>query len=112
MFGRNRKKEKSIDSRLGAISSAKPIEFDRSMPTRKGRESERQTSYKIGVITLYDNDELRCVVQNVSQTGARLVLEGSITLPGEFLVEIQGFKATTRAKRVWQRDNKVGVQFI
>ncbi|MEM9170540.1 MAG: PilZ domain-containing protein [Pseudomonadota bacterium] len=110
MFGK--KKANPLSKRLDSIKAAPQVRFDKSLPKRKGREATRRSAYKIGVIRLYNNEVLRCVVKDVSQSGARVVLEGSISLPNEFLFTIEGFKGEARVKRVWQREKIVGVQYV
>ena len=55
---------------------------------------------------------LQCAVRDLSDTGARLLVEGSIDAPDTFelLVAIDGTEADCRV--VWRRGKEVGVLFV
>jgi hypothetical protein len=54
---------------------------------------------------------LDCVVRNMSQNGAMLVFEDSITVPNEFDLMIPQKGESRRARIVWRQENETGVAF-
>ncbi len=116
MFGR-KDIDESVANRLEAIKNAQPVRFSqlqnevrRSAP-KADREEERRPVYKFGIALTSGGDERRCVVRDISETGAKIVLEGAIALPREFRLVIDGYRAPTTAALVWQKDNEAGITF-
>ncbi len=116
MFGK-----KDIDDevvhRLKAIKDARPVQFSQlqkealAEARQADREDDRKPVYKFGVIVMRGGEEARCVVRDISEHGARIVLEGSIPLPREFRLVIDGYRAPTTASLAWQKENEAGVSF-
>lgn len=52
---------------------------------------------------------LDCTVRDISETGARLEMASSVTLPDQFDLHIPKKGVTHRARIVWRRDVEVGV---
>lgn len=55
---------------------------------------------------------LDCLVRDISQTGARLALSETTTLPEVFDLYIAHKDKTYRAKLAWRREDGVGVTFV
>src|SRR5262245_35614464 len=55
---------------------------------------------------------VNCVVRDLSDTGARLRVEGSMTVPDTFelLIPLDGFEAPCQV--VWRKGGEVGVRFL
>jgi hypothetical protein len=55
---------------------------------------------------------LRCAVRDLSESGARLLVDGSIDAPDTFelIIDIDGLEADCRV--VWRRGKEVGVVFV
>lgn len=51
-----------------------------------------------------------CVVVDISQTGARLVVDTAVDLPKEFLLVLSR-NVSRRCTLVWRDERKVGVRF-
>jgi len=63
-------------------------------------------------IEFYDSQmSAGCVVQDLSQGGARLLLEGDITLPDRFLLSLPNQPHAQRAIRCWREGPEMGVAF-
>ena len=77
------------------------------------RRSSRNKVLK-GAHVAFNNEfsAIPCTVRNVSETGARLVIEGGWFVPDTFVlhVDIDGYKI--ECKRVWQKGSECGVRFI
>ena len=52
-----------------------------------------------------------CMVRNVSDTGACLVLSEPVGVPIEFDLTIEREKSSRRCRVVWREKNKIGVEF-
>lgn len=55
---------------------------------------------------------VRCVVRNLSESGARLALNSAVVLPAEIDLTITQRAETRRARLVWRRGDAVGVAFV
>lgn len=52
-----------------------------------------------------------CTVRDLSETGARIQISGSVTLPPSFTLHIPRFDRRVRVTRRWHRGDFVGVSF-
>lgn len=79
-----------------------------------GREQRKCARRKIGCrATVAVNERaprLDCVIVDISQSGARLVVDTAIELPGEFLLMLSR-NVSRRCTLVWRSERKVGVRF-
>jgi len=78
------------------------------------RRSERNDSNVPAVIRTADAaPALPCVVCNLSEGGAKLLLEGSDALPAEFILFLRpNSPVGRRCQVIWRLGNKVGVRFV
>lgn len=53
-----------------------------------------------------------CVVRNISDTGAKLHVSESVTIPEQFELYIPQRDETLRARLKWRREDEVGVAFL
>ncbi|MEM9704706.1 MAG: PilZ domain-containing protein [Pseudomonadota bacterium] len=97
--------------RVDALSKKAHAEEPSETYWRETRREERRPAYKIATLTLPDGEIMRGVVRNFSPSGAMFVIEGAIALPHEFSVEIEGLRARTPARLIWQRGSEVGIAF-
>lgn len=109
MFGK--KQNKDIENRLNSIAKADPVNFMSLKPVVE-RSEERRTSYKFGVVIAQGEKNIRCVVRDLSPSGAKIVLEGALTLPQEFTLAIDGYTAPAHARLAWQNENEAGITFV
>jgi hypothetical protein len=78
-----------------------------------GRVALRRRVLKAGVVAYNDRHvTLPCTVRDVSATGARVRVEGSISAPDTFelIIDIDGFEANCHV--VWRKGNEIGVRFL
>ena len=79
----------------------------------EGRMAPRRRTLKAGVAASNDRHlTVACVVRDVSATGARLRVDGSLTVPDTFelIIEVDGLEANCEV--VWRKANEVGVRFM
>ncbi len=77
------------------------------------RVSLRRRVLKAGVVAYNDRHvTLHCTVRDLSATGARVRVEGSISAPDTFelIIDIDGFEANCQV--VWRKSNEIGVRFL
>jgi hypothetical protein len=82
-------------------------------PTVERRQSQRRRVLKGGIVAFNDRYvTLPCIVRDISEGGARLRIEGSITAPDTFelIVEIDGLEASCEV--VSRRGSEVSVRFL
>lgn len=79
-----------------------------------GREQRKSARRKIGCRALMAVNEraprLDCIIVDISETGARLVVDPAIDLPDDFLLMLSR-NVSRRCKLIWREDRKVGVRF-
>ncbi len=77
------------------------------------RGSTRRRALKSAIIS-YNGGyaTLSCTLRDISSTGARLRIEGSMSAPDTFelIIPIDGLEASCEA--VWRKDQEVGVRFL
>ncbi len=81
--------------------------------TEKERSAARRRVLKAGVIAYNDRHvTLPCGVRDMSQSGARLFVTGSISAPDTFelLIELDGMEVPCEV--VWRRGMELGVRFV
>lgn len=76
------------------------------------RIAARQRSFLQGRI-FYNNrrSSVDCLVRDVSETGAKLVFPGAVTLPDIVEIYLSNKEEVRRAKVQWRRGNEMGVGF-
>lgn len=77
------------------------------------RRAPRRRVLKSGVVAYNDRHAtLPCTVRDISATGARVRVDGSISAPDTFelLIPIDGLEANCEA--AWRKGNEVGVRFL
>jgi hypothetical protein len=77
------------------------------------RIAARRRVLKAGVVAYNDRHvTLSCVVRDISATGARVRVEGSVSAPDTFelLIDADGFEVNCQV--VWRKDSEAGVRFL
>lgn len=77
------------------------------------RRAMRRRTLKSGIIAYNGRfATLSCTVRDISSTGARLRVEGTMNAPDTFelIVQIDGLEASCEV--VWRKDHEVGVRFL
>ncbi|MGF0540223.1 diguanylate cyclase domain-containing protein [Agrobacterium sp. ES01] len=76
------------------------------------RRAPRKRVFKSAVISMEEwSSRISCTVRNISDTGARLRMEGPVPLPRYFLLQISDTGPFRKVRKCWHVDNEVGVEF-
>jgi hypothetical protein len=76
------------------------------------RASRRQKSFLRGVVYLDKRrSETACLVRDLSEDGARIVLSQTITIPDVIELQIPQREQTLSARVQWRRADEVGLSF-
>ncbi len=76
------------------------------------RVSQRLRTIKGGSILFGFAPAIDCVIRNMSQTGAMLVVESPVGIPNDFTLLIKP-ELTKRACQVaWRKSDRIGVRFV
>ncbi|RYF22324.1 MAG: PilZ domain-containing protein [Oxalobacteraceae bacterium] len=73
--------------------------------------SRRHPTSKAGVIS-HGGWMAGCTVVDVSVSGARLQVPGSVTVPDQFELSTDLSGSSRRCRTVWREDGQVGVEFV
>jgi hypothetical protein len=79
----------------------------------EARVAPRRRMLKSGTIAYNDRHvTIACILRDMSATGARLRVEGSITAPDTFelLIPLDGLEANCQV--VWRSGHELGIQFL
>jgi PilZ domain len=81
---------------------------------RLGRTTERDScNFPASIRTDDASFSVSCTVRNISEAGARLVLERTDPLPAEFILLLRPTSSIgRRCQTVWQLGDKAGVRFV
>ena len=77
------------------------------------RQSPRRRTLKAAIIVFNDRHcSLPCAVRDLSETGARLTIDGSVTIPDNFelIVELDGLAVDCRVVR--RKAHEIAVMFV
>lgn len=82
------------------------------MKPKDSRSGSRRRVLKAGIVA-YNNRHctLPCVVRDLSETGARLRMDGSLLAPDTFdlIIDLDGFDAPCEV--IWRQGSDLGVRF-
>ncbi|GEP08794.1 PilZ domain-containing protein [Methylobacterium gnaphalii] len=74
------------------------------------RREPRSQANLIATIRLSSGEEIRCIVRDVSKSGARLGLPRGCVLPESFMFKVSGRRFVFLVRLAWQRDCYAGVR--
>lgn len=81
--------------------------------SRERRADPRRRALMTGIIRFKTRTgSLSCVVRNISETGAKLVVSGSMWLPERFELDIPHQDLRIEARPVWREATEMGIAFI
>lgn len=79
----------------------------------KRRAKRRDMHYPVSIESLTDGTITACVIQDISETGARLGLKDAVEVPDEFILRLAGQRAASRhCMVVWRETDSIGVRFV
>lgn len=110
-MARNDSKDR-IGQRLAALASAPQVK-DAPPPAKKKRqrEKDRQKVFRFAHVETPTGGELKCIVRDLTDQGARLTFEGEAALPAEITLVIEQAGLRRAARVVWQIEKEAGVKF-
>lgn len=82
--------------------------MDQIVPDR--RRSDRRAVEAPGVIHLDNGRRRECRVVNLSETGAKLIVEAGLMLPGRFALAL-GIRRARPVRVAWRSGAELGVAF-
>jgi hypothetical protein len=88
-------------------------EISNDKPTPDRRLAPRRRVLKGGIVAFNDHySSLPCIVRDISETGARLRIEGSMNAPDRFdlIIEIDGLEASCEV--VSRKASELAVRFV
>jgi hypothetical protein len=102
-----------VSRRIAALSAAKPLAAPPPAATgrRTPRIDDRRQVFRFGCLVLDDKSELRCILKDISASGARVALEGAHALPPIVLLKVDMTGEKKRAAVVWQKESEAGLSF-
>lgn len=104
-----------LKRRLALLAAGKPaataVAEKPRAPRKKERASTRMPTYRIGRVIYSGKNELNCVIKDIGDAGARIILEGEAALPPVVTLVISQTAARKKATVVWQKEREVGLSF-
>jgi hypothetical protein len=83
------------------------------MKMPEARRSERLKSLlRARIVFNSGNSTIECLIRNVSAHGMRLQLAESLSVPGEFDLEVPHKGRSYRTRLVWRGEGMIGVAFV
>jgi hypothetical protein len=83
------------------------------MPMTEARRSERLKSLlRARILFNGGSSTIECLIRNVSAHGMRLEIAESLSVPGEFDLEVPHKGRTYRTRLVWRGQGMIGVAFV
>ena len=76
----------------------------------ENRNSQRKRQLKKAKI-IHDVGSIPCVIKDLSETGAKLLIKDQFLLPSEFTLHADGNGFQTKCEIVWKQEDLVGVKF-
>ncbi len=76
------------------------------------RRARRQRALKNGEIVLHSGASIDCVVSNISDTGACLVVESQVDIADAFALFLEANQPARRCRVAWRKGNRIGVAFV
>lgn len=104
-----------LKKRLATLSTNKAappkLESPKSPPAEKKRKSERTPTFRAGRVIYSGRNEVACIIKDLTEAGARIVLDGEAGLPSEVTLVISQSAARRPATVAWQKEREVGLSF-
>lgn len=111
-----KKQRDHIANRLASISSTTANVENVRIPELKGGKkpsrAKREPVFRPGKLFLSKSNHLRCVIRNVSETGAYVHMEGIHPLPAIVVLRFDQTGVTKKCRVVWQKEIEAGLEFI
>jgi hypothetical protein len=76
------------------------------------RRAPRLRTFKGGLITFGAAPTVDCLIRNMSETGAALEAESTVSIPVEFTLVIKPEFVKRNCRVAWRSDRRIGVRFV
>jgi two-component system cell cycle response regulator len=94
------------------VSNNKPTFEYKATETHERRSQRRRAVHKNGqIITGRNSSTVMCIVRDVSESGARLRMASTASIPETFLLLIKDENVIVPVQRVWSNTHEIGVKF-
>lgn len=105
-----------LKKRLATLSTNKAapptLESPKTPPAdKKKRTRERTPTFRAGRVIYSGRNEIACIIKDLTEAGARIVLDGEAGLPPEVTLVISQSAARRPATVAWQKEREVGLSF-
>ena len=78
----------------------------------KPQRAKREPVFRPGKLYLTKTHHVRCVIRNVSETGAYVHMESLEPLPEIVVLRFEQIGTVKKCKVVWQNEIEVGLEFV
>jgi PilZ domain len=83
------------------------------MKRRKAKREVRRIRHKSAWIVINGSATSECEVLDISQTGAKIMSNGTTAIPASFeLAFVQGDQKRQTCEVVWRRGKMLGIKFV
>ena len=82
---------------------------DNAMTDR--RKTTRESALRVAIIEFHPIGEARCMIRNISSTGALLEMGSRVALPNKFVLAVLSNHTRRHCRVVWRDRNRLGVAF-
>lgn len=103
-----------LSQRLSAIKTASAAQFEGAEKPRASRDkrgASRQSVFRFARLILPDRSIVKCVIKDISASGARVAIEGNFSIPPHVVLKIDQIGQTKVANVIWQEETEVGLHF-
>lgn len=111
-----KKKKEQIANRLASISSSAAklgdVRIPQFKPSGKAERAKREHVFRPGRLYLSKTHHVRCVIRNVSETGAYVHMESTEPLPEIVVLRFEQTGTVKKCRVAWQNEIEVGLAFI
>ena len=112
--GKNGKRDDAIARRIASLANTSRTSSpppDISSKRRKQRRQDRKGVYRFGRIVTDVGETYPCIVRDINAFGARVALQGTVTLTPRVRLIIDQTAEQHIAEVVWQRENEAGLRY-
>jgi hypothetical protein len=111
-----RKDTDRLSQRIAALNAARPVACEIPEAPRKSkridRKEPREKTYRFGRVFIRKEVSYRCIVRDISPSGARIALECRIELPEIVLLRIDQSAFVRKARVAWRMEEEAGLEFL
>ena len=76
------------------------------------RKHPRSRVLKSAKLVLGGSSVIDCIVRNLTNVGARVLVQNTITLPDHLHLTFDGGRSNRACKVAWRRLNETGLEFV